>query len=118
MSILEKLRQQQRAAGLPPAPSNPEAPVDIPGWNKRLEPVVPQTQTPTAPVAAPEKISETLFDIGTQRGYIKIFPATVPTMKDLKPEWIAENWTKPSPWCSIEGQPTHPEFEKNLRGLE
>jgi len=53
-----------------------------------------------------------------QAGYCRLLPPTVQTMKELTPEWIEDNWTKPSPWCRLAGQPDHPEFEKNLAGFE
>lgn len=124
MGILEKLRQQQRAAGLV-APANPEAPVDIPNlrggvWNKAMVLVNPEPSAipvPAPVMPAPITPSERTFDIGSQRGYIRLFPPQCPSLAQLTEEWKKENWTAPSPWCSVEGQPNHPDFEKNVNAI-
>ncbi len=48
-------------------------------------------------------------------GFTCLLPAHVETARELTMEWKAENWSKPSPWCSIEGEPNHPDFLTNLQ---
>lgn len=54
----------------------------------------------------------------TTRGYVRIFPPTFPTVAQIPDDWKAQFWTVSSPWCAIEGEPLHPEFEKNILALE
>jgi len=77
-----------------------------PGWREENDLV----KTPPTP--------RTTILMAGFNGFCRLLPPTIQTMKDLTPEWIAENWDKPSPWCRMAGQPDHPEFEKNLAAFE
>lgn len=61
---------------------------------------------------------ESAEDYTATRGHIKIFPPTFQSVAEIPEDWKKENWTKPSPWCSIEGMQNHVDFEKNLATLE
>jgi len=53
-----------------------------------------------------------------ETGYCRIFPPTFNSMSDIPEDWKQANWQSPIPWCKVEGQPEHPEFEANLAALE
>lgn len=65
------------------------------------------------PTQAPPSVSA-----GAAGGYCRIFPPQFGSIDRVPESFKAEFWSVASPWCHIEGQPMHPEFEANLALLE
>jgi len=93
MSILEQLRQKQKAAGLV---ADPETGAPVPGLFSHVG-------------NSPKQES---------RGYCRIFPSDYPTLAAVPQSFKDEHWQKSSPWCKIDGEPEHPDFQKNLESIE
>lgn len=80
--------------------------------------------TSQPPSAAPSiTVAETgpnrlMLSVSKGGGFCRIFPSQYNSVGELPKTWIEENWSGPSPWCKVEGQPEHPEFEGNLAALE
>ena len=51
-------------------------------------------------------------------GHCRIFPTCFNSLAEIPQAWRDEFWSAPSPWCRVEGQPDHPEFEANLVAAE
>ncbi len=138
-SILETLREAQRRQGLSaPRPDDETAVVPTVGATPVCKPqsrqdAKPESQDDVDPdpedffpklpghpdyVEPKQEVSQKLGTPHAGKGYLKIFPPTVRTIAELTPEWKAANWTGPSPWCRIEGEPEHPDFEANLVAFE
>lgn len=91
MSVLEKLRQAQQAAGLV---ADPETGAPAPGFE--------------ADTVGP----------APKQGYLRIFPASYGSLVAVPQSFKDEFWQTASPYCRVEGLPDHPEFEKNLAAIE
>lgn len=94
---------QAAAPGALPEGVNPEV---VPGAPV-VNPPVHATPAPAIYTASP-----------AGAGHIKIFPPQYATLAELPAGWTDANWSGPSPWCRIEGQPDHPDFEANLKAWE
>jgi len=113
---LAELRAQQKAQGLvaPRADDESFTPSAAPIRHEiPAAPPAPNPEPPRVAIGASQAKMPPLM-----RGFIALLPPKYPTLASLPPEWEEENWNKPSPWCHIEGQPDHPEFEANLKAWE
>jgi hypothetical protein len=122
---LSQLRDQQVAAGLV-APRDdddgvlvvqtsfihPEqkSPVDLsrPATSVDVTQVSPTSSSPVVSSSVPV----------ADKGFLRILPPEMNSIREAGEEWRAQNWAGPSPWCRVEGQPDHPDFEANLKAFE
>jgi hypothetical protein len=114
---LAQLQAEQKAAGL--VAPRPDEDVVVETTQRSFIP--PETvaviahpeQKSTEPVKAPFVGSEI-----ASAGFCRILPPEMNSIRDAGEEWRAQNWAGPSPWCRVEGQPDHPDFEANLKAFE
>lgn len=51
-------------------------------------------------------------------GYVRIFPRSFGTSASVPEAWKTDNWTSAGPWCKVEGEPVHPDFEANYNSVK
>lgn len=107
MKSLAQLRAEQQAAGVKPE-------VDADG----VAVGPPVVYTKVVGSSVPEPASRNPADYQGEAGFLRILPPTFTSVSQASEAWRSEFWTVPSPWCRIEGQPDHPDFEKNLTAFE
>ena len=98
MKTLAQLVAEQRAAGLTPCPDCGQSHVGT----------CPEPTRPETPKVA--AVPVVVVSAAPSGGYCRVLPPSAPTIASLSESWKAEHWSKPSPWCHVDGQPDHPDF--------
>lgn len=114
MLTLPQIMAQQKAAGIkaPPEGIRDDSSAEG-GLAKAGVPAARDHPKATAPGVGPSAELST-----GNRGFIRIFPPQFASINQVTEEFRKEFWTGSSPWCRVEGQPDHPDFEDNLKRIE